>query len=146
MRIAFLNLRNVLFERCDTSASGFDIVNAEQVTANVTTFAYCDTLNLDQLHHRGRPRSATALNPTARPSIQAAPCSNLRAGGNYYLTNGSPYRNAGTTNISPALIAELRQKTTYPAMAYTNAAFYSPTNFSPQAQRDTDARGLGLSL
>ena len=33
---------------------------------------------------------------------------------NYYLAPNSPYRDIGTTNINPDLLAELRQMTTYP--------------------------------
>ena len=57
--------------------------------------------------------------------------------GSYYLTNGSPYRNVGTTNISPALLAEIRNKTTYPPIVFTGTTISTATNFSPQAIRDT---------
>ena len=53
------------------------------------------------------------LNP-ASPVFQSS------AGGNYYLTDGSPYQNGGTTNISARLLAELRQKTTQPPLAFPN--------------------------
>jgi hypothetical protein len=64
-------------------------------------------------------------------------------GGNYYLTNGSPYRNAGTTNIDPTLLADIAAKTTYPPVVCSNITFTNATNFSPQAQRDTDTPDLG---
>ena len=64
-------------------------------------------------------------------------------GGSYYLTNGSPYRNAGTTNIDATLLAELRQKTTYPPIVYSNVTIATATTLSPQAQRDTDTPDLG---
>jgi hypothetical protein len=57
-------------------------------------------------------------------------------GGEYYLTNGCDFHNAGTTNIDPDLLADLATKTTYPAIAFTNVTFSSVTNFSPQATRD----------
>jgi hypothetical protein len=56
--------------------------------------------------------------------------------GSYYLATNSPYRNMGTTNISPALLAELRQKTTYPPIVYTPAIISTDMTFSPQAPRD----------
>jgi hypothetical protein len=59
--------------------------------------------------------------------------------GSYYLTNGSPYHSLGTTNISPSLLAELNQKTTYPPIVFSNLTFSVVTNFSPQAPRDTNA-------
>jgi hypothetical protein len=49
----------------------------------------------------------------------------------------------GMTNISPALLAELRQRTTYPPIVYSNVTFSIATNFSPQASRDTDIPDLG---
>ena len=42
--------------------------------------------------------------------------------GNYYLANNSPLRNAGSPSISPALIADLAQKTTYPPLWLTPTA------------------------
>jgi hypothetical protein len=65
------------------------------------------------------------------------------AGGNYYLAPGSPYRNAGTTNIDPALLAQLSQKTTWLPLLLTNQTISINTTFSPQAQRDTDTPDLG---
>lgn len=68
--------------------------------------------------------------------------------GNYYLADNSPYRNAGTTNISPALFAELQQKTTYPPIVFnggTGGTIYTnATALYPQAQRESgDAPDYG---
>jgi len=60
-------------------------------------------------------------------------------GGAYYLTNSSPYRNCGTTTINAELLAELRQKTTYPPVIYVNTTFSTPTNFAPRVPRDTNS-------
>src|SRR5207247_3566698 len=60
----------------------------------------------------------------------------------HYLTANSPYRNAGTTNISASLLADLKKLTTYPPVVLTNDISVS-TTLSPQAQRDTDAVDLG---
>ena len=64
------------------------------------------------------------------------------AGANYLAAN-SPYRNAGTTNIDPTLLAALKQKTTYPPLVYSNVTISVPTTFNPQAQRDTDTPDIG---
>jgi hypothetical protein len=64
-------------------------------------------------------------------------------GGLHYLANGSVHRNAGTTNIDSTLLAELKSKTTYPPISYTNVTFTTPQTFSPQAQRDTDVPDKG---
>jgi hypothetical protein len=63
--------------------------------------------------------------------------------GKYYLANGSANRNAGTTNISAALLADLRLKTTYPPVIYSNVTFSANSNLNIQAQRDTDTPDLG---
>jgi hypothetical protein len=64
-------------------------------------------------------------------------------GGSHYLATNSPYRNAGTTSIDPRLVADLATKTTYPPIVYSNVTFSVATNFSPQAQRDSDTPDLG---
>src|SRR5436190_18720784 len=63
-------------------------------------------------------------------------------GGSNYLANGT-WRNAGTTNIHPELLADLRKKTTYPPILYSNATISVDTVLSPQAGRDTDTPDLG---
>jgi hypothetical protein len=63
--------------------------------------------------------------------------------GNYYLTNGSVFWNAGTTNIDPTLRAKLATKTTFPPIVYSGLTVYTNTTLNPQAQRDTDAPDLG---
>jgi hypothetical protein len=64
-------------------------------------------------------------------------------GGFHYLTNSSPYRNVGTTNITPEMAAILKRTTTYPPIVYSNATISVPTTLGPQAQRDTDLPDLG---
>src|SRR5439155_4218239 len=60
-----------------------------------------------------------------------------------YLANNSPNRNAGTTNITAALLADLRKMTTYPPIVLTNA-ITNDMVLSPQAQRDTDDIDQGV--
>jgi hypothetical protein len=62
--------------------------------------------------------------------------------GIHYLANNSTNRNAGTTNINPDLLVQLRQKSTFPPLLLTNN-FTLNTTLSPQAQRDTDMPDLG---
>ncbi|MDB6019247.1 MAG: hypothetical protein JWR19_3736 [Pedosphaera sp.] len=61
----------------------------------------------------------------------------------HYLTDNSPYRNAGTTNLSAPMLAILPQTTTYPPLVYSNATISADTTLSPRAQRDTNAPDLG---
>lgn len=62
--------------------------------------------------------------------------------GDYYLTNGCGFVNAGTTNIDPGLLADIGIKTTYPPIILTSG-FKSSTTLYPQAQRDMDTPDLG---
>lgn len=64
--------------------------------------------------------------------------------GNYYLTNSSPFRNVGTTNIDISLLGNIKQKTTYPPILYSNVTVSINTTLNPQAQRDTDTPDLGF--
>jgi len=57
-------------------------------------------------------------------------------GGSYYLAAGSPYHNAGTGNLDPALLADLATKTTYPPVVYSDQVISSATTLGPQALRD----------
>jgi hypothetical protein len=66
------------------------------------------------------------------------------AGGFYYLCEASTNRNAGTTNISPTLLADLRQKTTYTPIVIPGGPLSRvDTTLAPQAQRDTDDIDIG---
>jgi hypothetical protein len=56
--------------------------------------------------------------------------------GFHYLAGGSPYRDAGTTNINPALATALGQMTTWPPLVFSNN-FTINTTLWPQAQRDS---------
>lgn len=65
----------------------------------------------------------------------------IAGGGADYLATNCPagFRDAGTTNIDPALLADLQTKTTYPPIVYRNVTFTTNLTLSPQAQRDTNA-------
>jgi hypothetical protein len=61
--------------------------------------------------------------------------------GHHYLAAHSPYRNAGTTNLSAGLLTQLRQRTTHPPILLDNVSVN--TFLSPQATRDTGLPDLG---
>jgi hypothetical protein len=63
--------------------------------------------------------------------------------GAHYLPPDSPCRDAGTTDIQPALADALKTKTTYAPVVYSNVVFSADTTLGPQAQRDTDTPDLG---
>jgi hypothetical protein len=62
-------------------------------------------------------------------------------GGNHYLTNGSAYRDSGTTNINPTLANELKLRTTYPPLVLGDIS--ADMTLSPQAGRDTSSPDIG---
>ena len=63
--------------------------------------------------------------------------------GSYYLTNGCTFTNEGTVSIGQPLLVDLAARTTCPPLVYSNATISVNTNFTPEAQRDTDAPDLG---
>jgi hypothetical protein len=143
---------NVLFSGCtaafvDETDAGL-VVTAEQVTADVTRF--WDTnyygpsaLKLTNSIIVGNIASGPTLTTNSVAVNPAGAAFQVAGGGHYYLTNDSPYRNAGTTNISSALLTELRQKTTYPPIVYFGTTLSNAVDLSAQAQRDTDRPDLG---
>ena len=63
--------------------------------------------------------------------------------GNYYLTNGCNFLNAGTTSIDATLLADLQQKTTHSPIVVSNVTISTGANWAPTVQRDTDVPDLG---
>ena len=68
---------------------------------------------------------------------------NAVGGGYHYLPANSVYRSAGTTNINPALLAALREKTTFGPIMMTNAITQN-TNLIPVIPRDTNSTGVDI--
>jgi hypothetical protein len=119
-----VSLHNVLFGGGGSAVAGttnFTAITGEQVTAEVTDFwsqsppAWIRLTNSIILgavgSGPGLVTDHTAINP-AGPVFEAS------GAGHYYLTNGSAYRRAGSTNVSQRLLAELRQKTTQPPLVF----------------------------
>ncbi|MFN3407834.1 MAG: hypothetical protein ACK45B_02460 [Limisphaerales bacterium] len=143
-------LRNVLMvdvpgdaislARCSASAehltmhSGFKLVNGTD-----STFAITNSL-LTAVQWWGSVPSVT--NNIIRLSSASGVYAAVGAGTRYLATN-SPYRNIGTTNIHPALLADLRKKTTYPPVLLSNVTVSTPTVLTQQAARDVDTPDLG---
>jgi hypothetical protein len=135
-----LGLHNTLFSGCGVVAAPNtpEPVHGEHLTADG-----CGALGGSPGHYTNCLFTAVSdLGAASLDSSSSLPTAagvyQTVGGGIYYLADNSPHRNAGTTNISPELIADLRTKTTYPPLAYTNTTFSTATTFSPQAQRDTD--------
>ena len=84
-----------------------------------------------------------STNATVCLPSPSSPVYQVVGAANYYLTNGSSYRDVGTTNISADMLVDLQSKTTYPPLVYSNTTIPTATTFSVQAQRDTDTPDLG---
>jgi hypothetical protein len=59
--------------------------------------------------------------------------------GSYYLTNGCGFFASGTSAAGTGVLSQLSVRTTHPPLVLSNLSFYVSTNFSPQAQRDTNS-------
>jgi hypothetical protein len=111
---------NSLFSACGAVASGltnFSAVTAEHITADVTNFWVASGPSRIALTNSivvGSIASGPTL-VTDHSSINAGQSVFQSAGsGHYYLTNSSPYRGAGTPNISPRIATDLSRKSTQP--------------------------------
>jgi hypothetical protein len=123
-RGATVGLHNVLIANESGTAVGasasFNEIDAEQVTADVSSFwsgpsapIRINLTNSIILGTLGSGSTVSSQNVAIDPSgtvFQALDYAN------YYLA-GNTYRQAGTPNISPQLLMELTNKTTYPPVA-----------------------------
>lgn len=63
--------------------------------------------------------------------------------GRAYLPAGSALRNAGSTGIDPALAQELRVRTTYPPLIFSNVTLTADLTLFPQAGRGQSTPDIG---
>src|SRR5882724_7107518 len=144
------DLHNVLFANCGTAlAISYcgDVVRGEHVTADQITKLWQNSCGdsakltnsiLTAIANLGT--NVSLYNCTTNSSA-AGIFQSVGAAG-YYHIDGSTNRNAGLTNISPALAKDLKLITTYPPIILTNG-ITTDTTLSPQAQRDADIPDLG---
>lgn len=67
----------------------------------------------------------------------------IAGAGSYYLTNTCSFLDVGTTNITLALLAKLKEKTVYPPVIYSNTTISGVQNYGVTAARDTNTPDLG---
>jgi hypothetical protein len=140
-------LHNVLFSGCGTavgSTYGGNQVRGEHITADQLNTFFSGSPSAGSVTN-SLFTAVTSLGVTLYNSATNSSGSGIYqsiGAGNYYLANGSPYRNYGTTSIDTNTLAALRKKTTYPPLLLTNTVSWN-TTLAPQAQRDTDALDLG---
>lgn len=85
-------------------------------------------------------QTASVVTNSSSPSVFS-----IVGAGAHYLLPGSPYRDVGTTNLSSTLLADLKQRTTWPPMMFeSNSQITVSTTLYPVAQPDTDIPDLGF--
>jgi hypothetical protein len=161
-------LYNVLFSYCGTAVTNWDIyydgqiaLSGQNVTAdhvnillgtwsgdscatNYSRLTNCILTAVSYpIYFENTHTSSSISTNSCFISSSSSGVYQIAGAGSYYLTNGSPCRNAGTTNIDTSLLAELSQKTTYPPLVYSNVLFSNDITLSVQAQRDFDLPDLG---
>ena len=148
-----LKLRNVLFTRCGNGVhiDSFGSVAGEHVTADqlnkfldaTPSSTGCKLTNCIITSLTNAFGTNVSLYFCTTNSSSAGMFQSVGAG-NYYLIDGSTNRGSGTTNINQTLASDLRHKTTYPPIIYSNITFTTDTTLSPQAQRDTGLPDRGF--
>lgn len=113
------------------------------IFANVTYFdnPYPTHLSGDKngFYNNGSTPFGTTQVPSSSNPFQTV------KGGGYYLSSSCNFQQKGSVaDISTALIADLRQKTTYPPVVYPNTAV--PLLLSPQATRDPALTAVDLGF
>jgi alpha-tubulin suppressor-like RCC1 family protein len=118
-----------------SGGGGFTFTNC--IIANVTNLAAPSGASLSA-DHNGFYNSGGGSNfGTTVVPIPSYPFQTV-GGGNYYLTNGTTCRGAGTTNIDPLLLTQLKNKTTWPPIIYDGVQFTNNVVLGPQAPRETN--------
>jgi hypothetical protein len=151
-------LRNILFANVLTNlnsiadTSTLDVQNSTfsgsyylitEMDENVFHFTNCVLVNVTNLYD-GTPLVFTAgyngfyncTNFGSNVVFNSSYPFQSAGAGDYYLTNGCGFFNAGTTNIDSALLDDLGQETVSPPMVYSGVTITNNLTLNPQAQRD----------
>ena len=134
---------NVLFAGCYDAVAGDTnsyAIEMEQVTANVTNLwdsaVSPSRLALTNSIVFGGIGSVSAYSAQSVTVAPDAANFQTNGAGNYYLAAASSLRQSGTANISARLLAEMRQKTTTPPLAFPQLMNVSGNlTLMPQAAR-----------
>ncbi len=138
-----VELFNLLFSRVGTVLWSFtdDIsVTAEFLTVDQGSLLYWDNFSTNsQFTLRNTLLKSVTLPsiPMTQSCVVTAQQSDFAptGAGAYYLAQNSSLRNTGVTNSLPF---DIRSKTTFAPVVWSNTAASTPITLLPQAQRDTD--------
>jgi len=145
-------LQNILAAHCGTVIyeTYTNTICAENITVDsCSTFAYSGDSLIGGVTNSIFTDVGNGTNLTITNSVVASSGSGIYeivGAGSYYLTNGSPNRHAGTTNIDPSLLGDLTNMTTYPPCNYTLTTLSNQVTLTNYAMRDTQAAVLGPDL
>jgi hypothetical protein len=143
-------LYNVLASNCGTVVNTCSAFSAQQVTCDQSgTFGSSIASPAGSGLTNCILTALTNLNSSfvlsnCRQASSGAGIYQAVGAGSYYLTSGSACQGAGTTNIHPVLLADIRQLTTWPPIVFYNTTNTSDLTLYPQAQRDTASPDLGF--
>jgi hypothetical protein len=135
----------VLLTQCTNGVVTTGTLSAEHLTADQCTTLLAGAGSSGVLTNSLLTAVTAVTNVTLYNSAQLSSGNGVYqtvGAASYYLADGSTNRNVGTTNILPALLSDLKKRTTYPPIFLTNN-FTADTILSPQAQRDTDVPDRG---
>jgi len=139
--------RNVLLRACDYAFGGTATNSIEHGTLhNVTNLAYSSTstIALTNTILAGVVTNLYWVGANVLVTNGTAPIFQTVQAGTCYLATNSPYRDCGTTNIDPSLLADLALLTTYPpTFLPSNTVITSNTRLDPVVPRDTSLPDLG---
>src|SRR5882672_3125362 len=141
---AFYGIHNALFAQCGTlNGYGGGGFKGEHITVDGGNLGACSCGNFTNSILIGITNLLYGTLEHCVTNSSSAGFFTSAGAGNYYLANGSTNRNAGTTNINSTLLSDIKQRTTYPPIVYSNVTWSASTTLSPQSQRDTDTPDLG---
>jgi hypothetical protein len=136
--------RNVLFCSCSNAVFSANLIGQHVTADQISTLA----ANTGQAPIFTNSILTAVTNWGLAPSLFDCETNASGAGiyqtvgaAGYYLADQSPYRNAGTVNIDPALLSDLAQRTTFPPLVFFGASHvgtHMNMTLLPQAQRDGD--------
>lgn len=137
-------VQNALFAGLTTGFAGGATIQAEHLTASgVGILLQSSTASLTLKNSLLANVTTTPLNiGTTTALVAGTGTFQSSQAGFHYLADGSPFRNVGTTTITPTLLDELKLLTTYPPNELMGTISVQ-TSLTPSVPRDTDLPDLG---
>lgn len=142
---ATLSLRNALFYNSGSVLAGqnSNVGRLEHVTVNgATSFNYNNsigTLTVTNSLLVAVGTLGTYSGTSVSTASSTAGVFETAGGASHYLASGSPYRDAGSTNINLNLLKAFKSKTTYAPVIWEGPTWGTPTTLSWRTIRDNDS-------